>query len=126
LLFLLQVISFAGSGAIKPQQNELADLAVEVNKTLPRMADESTELTSVEARENTFVYNHTMPEYAVEDLDLEAFGEAMRVQVVAHVCSTPQIRELFLDKGIQVKYAYVDRNGTEIAVIDVDRSHCDQ
>ncbi len=102
----------------------LAEVASEVNRTLPRMIDEETKLISVEGRDGVFTFNYTLVNHGIEDLDPEAFGMDLQAEMVERACSAPGIRNNLLAKGVTVRYRYTDRSDQLLGEIDVEGSQC--
>jgi hypothetical protein len=112
------------AGGSASSEVDFGQVADEANRSLPQMVDEETELTSVESLDRVFVYNHTMVNFVREDLDVQAFAEAIGAELPRRACSTPEVRDNLLARGQVVRYRYVDKNGERLAEVDVDISQC--
>ena len=97
--------------------------AAEVNKTLPKMIDEETELTRVSALEGVVVYNYRLVNATSTDVNPDAFA-AVKAQLIKGACTTPQTHDKFLKQDITLRYSYVDKDKHPIASFDVTLADC--
>jgi hypothetical protein len=102
----------------------LSKIADEVNKNVPMTIDEGTVLINVSGSDGLLAYNCRLVNIARVDLDLNAFKREMKPQITNAACTSPDLRSKFLDKGVTLRYSYVDRNDAHVAAIDVTRADC--
>ena len=80
----------------------------------------------MEGLEGVFVHHYRLVQADVSTLDLGVFLERSKAERVAKVCSSQEVREDLLDRGITVRYSYVDQDHRPIGSIDVTPSDCSQ
>jgi hypothetical protein len=99
----------------------------ELNRSVPKVIDRDTELTSVAALPNAILYRYRLLTLSVNDLDAPAVAAMKRdhaVAVVNSACTTPQTRDSFLKRGVTMKYMYVDRDSRFLLEIAVTPADC--
>jgi hypothetical protein len=114
-----------GSLTRSRSQAALNAVASELNKSLPMMVDQNTELMHVGAGEHgVIVYHYRL-------LNLDAWKEnprdlvdRLRPDVVTRVCATPATSDGLLRRGVKMRFAYVDRHRYQIAAFDVSSDNC--
>ena len=104
-------------------QNDLDQVATELNKTLPKTLDQTTQLTHVQALPGVLVYEYTLLE-DVSGLTPSQFSEELRKTSVRDNCANPELRSRFLTRGISLRHSFVDRQGVRFASIDVTPADC--
>ncbi len=102
----------------------LKKVAAEVNRTLPKMVDSETEMTSVDGLDATAVYNYRLVNVEAASVNAEQLVGALKPQVTKAVCAAPQTRDKFLRQGITLRYTYADKNGQRVASFDVVPTDC--
>ena len=122
-------LAWSGSKAFFSQRHVaspevLARVAAEMNKTLPMMVDEDTELSSTIGVSGVLVYNYRLVNHSASDIDPAQFTAAIKPQVTNAACSTPETRDGFLKKGVSLRYMYGDKERTHVATIDVAPRDC--
>jgi len=100
-------------------EKALFEAASQMNKNLPMMIDSETRLDSTMASPGKiFIYSYTVVNYTIAELDVEAFTNAMRPNLVNHT-KTSKDMESFRKNKVTLKYNYRDKNGREIAQITI-------
>jgi len=105
-------------------QATLSQLASEMNRKLPMMADRDTEVTSTIGLEGMFVYNYRLLNQRAEDVDPSWLVQTVRPLIVNAACSTPGTRDTLLKFGVTMRYMYYDQNRRFIAMVDVTPKDC--
>ena len=105
-------------------QQALSKVASELNKTLPMMVDQETELTNVLGLEATIVYNYRLVNMRASELDASRLLNELKPRVSTAACTTPQTRDDFLKKGVTMRYVYYDASRAHIASFDVNAASC--
>ena len=105
------------------QTKILMKTASELNANLPMSVDAETILFSTSGVQNKFVYNYQLPNYEVDNVDIDAFVDSMAPSLNNFVCTTEDMKA-FRDMQIIVSYSYYDANKKQITVIDVDTTSC--
>jgi hypothetical protein len=124
-LFLLGQGGQAGSVRSKAlPETVLARAAEEANRMLPRMVDRDTELSSTMALPGVLVYKYRLVNYSVDQRDPATLVAALRPVVTSSACTTPQTRDVFLKRGVTLRYTFADRDRTFIAEFDVNGADC--
>jgi hypothetical protein len=91
----------------------------ELRPHYPMQLDSETRLDAVTAGENALHHHYTLLNAALEDLDVEATRSALMPLVRQQAQSTPFLK-LLMDKGAIIAFHYHDREGREIATIEVN------
>ena len=128
LLVVVWVTNFLGTHSANRSglvpEAALARVADEVNKTLPRMLDQETEMSTTMALPGVFVYKYRLVNYSVEQLEPAKLVAKLRPAVINTACTSPPTRDGFLKRGVAVRYTYEDRDRKYIAKIDVSAADC--
>ncbi|ALO44259.1 hypothetical protein [Pseudoalteromonas phenolica] len=102
---------------------ELTKTAAMLNKNGPVMLDEETRLDSVATFKNYIIYNNTMVNYSVEQLDPNQFTTLLQDIVIKPLCSNKDLKA-FQDYGVTMVYRYLDKSGNFISELSKDMSTC--
>lgn len=102
---------------------ELTKTAAMLNKNGPVMLDEETRLDSVATYKDYIIYNNTMVNYSVEQLDPNQFTTLLQDIVIKPLCSNKDLKA-FQDYGVTMVYRYVDKSGNFISELSKDMSTC--
>lgn len=101
----------------------LMQAASQINANLPMNIDAETILFATAGVHNKFVYNYQLPNVQKEQLDINAFVDAMSPNINNFVCTTKDMKA-FRDLKIVVSYSYYDVNNKQLTSIDVDTKEC--
>ena len=101
----------------------LMQTASQLNQNLPIMVDAETRLDSTVGINREFRYNYTMINYSAEEIETEAFTDAMQPRLINAVCTTKEM-EVFVKNNIPVSYVYHGKNGKQFMTITVNLSQC--
>jgi hypothetical protein len=104
-------------------QNDLDLVATEMNKTLPKNIDATTQLTHVQALPGVLVYEYTFLQ-DVSGLKTSAFAANLKTTSVRDNCANQELRDRYLKRGISLRHSFSDRQGMRIASIDVAPADC--
>lgn len=102
----------------------LSKVAAEINRSVPVMIDQETELLPVQGADGMLIYNYRLVSYSSAQLDAKKFAAGAKQRVAQSACSRPETRDDFLKKGVTLRYAYFDKDKQHIATIDVTPSDC--
>lgn len=103
--------------------SQIAQLAGEINSTLPRMVDSATRLDkAVAGPGGTITYLYTMPRQTAADFDLSMSAEAAKV-IKAHACGSLPLLDM-LQRGARATYVYRGADGKEIVRTEVRFIDC--
>ena len=87
------------------------------------MVDAETRLDSTGGINKQFFYSYTMINHSAEEINTEAFTDAMQPRLINGVCTTKEM-EVFMKNNIPVSYVYRGKNGKQFLTITVDPSQC--
>jgi hypothetical protein len=105
-------------------QEFLAGIAAEINRSVPIMIDQETELMPAVGAPGMLIYNYRLVSYSVTQVDHERFAAGAKERVKQGVCGRPETRDSLLKKGVILRYSYFDRDKQHIATVDVAPSDC--
>jgi hypothetical protein len=106
--------------SMKPSpENELMQMANEMNKTCPVMVDAETQLDNGMAiSKNTFQYNYTLVNMERAKIDTNEFKSYMLPNIIGPLRTNPQMK-YFRDNKITMNYKYVDRKKEHVMIISI-------
>jgi hypothetical protein len=102
----------------------LSKIAAEINRSVPVMIDQETELMPAVGAPGMLIYNYRLVSYSVAQLDHNRFATGAKEKVSQGACNRPETRDSFLKKGVTLRYSYFDKDKQHIATIDVKPSDC--
>ena len=102
---------------------ELTKTAAMLNKNGPVMLDEETRLDSVTTFSSYIIYNNTMINYSVEQLDTNQFTTLLQDIVIKPLCGNKDLKA-FKEYGVTMVYRYLDKSGNFICELSKDMSSC--
>ena len=105
-------------------QEYLNKIAAEINRSVPVMIDQETELMPVAGAPGMLIYNYRLVGYSVTKLDHEKFAAGAKQRVTQGACGRPETRDEFLKKGVTLRYSYFDKDKQHIATVDVTPADC--
>lgn len=99
-----------------------------IKKTLPKKIDNITTWTDI-------VYENNVIDYVYQaDMDMSKFNDkekaALKADIEKVACAQayaemcPRIKPMFIDKGINMKIRYYDKNNTEISFCEFNEENC--
>jgi hypothetical protein len=108
-----------------PRSQEFLDtIAAEINKSVPIMIDQETELMPAAGAPGMLIYNYRLVSYSVAQLDPNRFAKGAKERVTQGACNRPETRDGFLKKGVTLRYSYYDKDRQHIATFDVQPADC--
>jgi hypothetical protein len=105
-------------------QEYLSRIAAEINRSVPVMIDQETELMPVAGAPGMLIYNYRLVSYSVTKLDHQKFAAGAKQRVTQSACGRPETRDEFLKKGVTLRYSYFDKDKQHIATVDVTPADC--
>jgi len=105
-------------------QEYLSRIAAEINRSVPVMIDQETELMPVAGAPGMLIYKYRLVGHSVTKLDHEKFAAGAKQRVTQGACGRPETRDEFLKKGVTLRYSYFDKDKQHIATIDVTPTDC--
>src|SRR3972149_6832038 len=105
-------------------QEYLSRIAAEINRSVPMMIDQETELMPVAGAPGMLIYNYRLVGYSVTKLDHQKFAAGAKEKDTQGACGRPETRDEFLKKGVTLRYSYFDKDKQHIATIDVTPADC--
>jgi hypothetical protein len=105
-------------------QTRLSRIAAELNRSVPVMIDQETELMPVQGAEGVLIYNYRLVHYSIGQIDRAQFAVGAKPRLAQAACNTEETRDDFLKKGVTLRYVYYDKDKQHIATIDVTPADC--
>lgn len=102
----------------------LSRIAGEINRSVPVMIDQETELMPSEGREGMLIYNYRLVSYAAAQINPTKFAAGVKQKVTQEACNRVETRDDFLKKGVTLRYSYFDKEKQPIATVDVTPADC--
>jgi hypothetical protein len=122
--FYLAAPGWLEESADPRSQEFLGKIAAEINRSVPMMIDQETELMPAEGAPGTLIYNYRLVSYSIAQVDQERFAAGAKERVKQNACGRPETRDNLLKKGVTLRYSYFDKDKQHIATIDVAPSDC--
>ena len=112
-------------GEPDPRSQQFLDrVAAEINRSVPVMIDQETELMPAAGAPGMLIYNYRLVNVSFAQLDHNKFAAGAKERLKQGVCSRPETRDDFLKKGVTLRYSYFDKDKQHIATVDVVPSDC--
>ena len=105
-------------------QEFLGKIAAEINRSVPLMIDQETELMPAAGAPGMLIYNYRLVSYSAAQVDSQRFAANARARIAQSVCIRPETRDDFLKKGVTLRYSYFDKDKQHIATVDVTPADC--
>ena len=105
-------------------QEYLSKIAAEINRSVPVMIDQETELMPAAGSPGMLIYNYRLVGYSVTKLDHQKFAAGAKQKITQGACGRPETRDEFLKKGVTLRYSYFDKDKEHIATVDVTPADC--
>lgn len=107
----------------KVTESQLLETADLLNKSLPLMVDNVTQLYRVSAEKKQLTYHYQIVGTNSSEIDPSVFYKRMRPQLVTQACAATDMKAIF-QNGVAVAYSYKASNNTLIASIVVTPDDC--
>lgn len=103
-----------------PSLNQnLIEVANELNKNCPMMIDEQTKLVNAAALpDNVFIYNYMLTNLERDGIDIEEATKTMEPILINNIKSNPDMK-YFKDNNVTLSYSYKDKHGVFVMKINV-------
>lgn len=102
---------------------ELTKAIIEINASAPQKLDDDTRLDSAATFRDFIIYNNTMTNYTVEQLDVKIIDSIIEENVINNLCSNKALSGL-IESGVTMAYRYHGKNGQFITELSKDMSTC--
>ena len=102
----------------------LGRVAAEINRSVPVMIDQETELLPAVGAKGMLMYNYRLVKYSVAQVDAKKFAVGAEQRLRQNACASPEMRDDFLKKDVTLRYSYYDKNKQHIATVDVTPADC--
>ena len=86
-------------------QEFLAKIAAEINRSIPTMIDQETELMPAVGAPGMLIYSYRLVSYSVTQVDHDRFAAGAKERVKQGACSRPETRDSLLKKGVTLRYS---------------------
>jgi hypothetical protein len=103
---------------------DVAAASTQLNRRLPIMVDQETQIVSTAALDHVLQYNYQLIHVTVGQVDTTVLAAAARPQVTQFACSTPQTLNAVLKRGVTLRYSYADNKGQHLFTFDVTAHDC--
>lgn len=107
-----------------PTADQLQAVARQLSERTPMMVDGETELTSVGAESGAIIYYFRLVNVEASAVPADKLEAAAWTAVTDKVCTNPQTRRNFLERGITMHYSYNDTHGQFLLSFDVTAADC--
>ncbi len=94
-----------------------------MNSNLPDMVNQDMLLLETDYEDMVFSYYVSVLNYSLDSIDIGAFVEYMRPNLVENVCTLDR-HQNFINKNISIRYVYSDKNQVEFTEIIVQPADC--
>ena len=112
-------------GEPDPRSQEFLDrITAEINRSVPAMIDQETELMPAASEPGMLIYNYRLVNVSVAQVDHNKFAAGAKERLSQGACNRPETRDDFLKKGVTLRYSYFDKDKQHIATVDVTPSDC--
>ena len=105
-------------------QEFLAKIAAEINRSIPVMIDQETELMPAVGAPGMLNYNYRLVNVSAAQVDYNKFASGAKERLKESACNRPETRDNFLKKGVTLRYSYFDKDKQHIATVDVTPADC--
>jgi hypothetical protein len=105
-------------------QEVLGKIAAEINRSIPVMIDQETELMPAVGAPGMLIYNYRLVNVLVAQVDHNKFAAGAKERLKQGACNRPETRDNFLKKGVTLRYSYFDKDKQHIATVDVTPADC--
>ncbi len=102
----------------------LKGVAAGINRSVPVMIDEETELMPAQGAQGMLIYNYRLVSYSAAQVNPEKFTAGVKQKVTQSACNRPETSEEFLKQGVTLRYSYFDKDKKHIATVDVTPADC--
>jgi hypothetical protein len=102
----------------------LGKIAEEINRSVPVMIDQETELLPAAGAPGMLIYNYRLVSYSAAQLDAKKFATGAQQRLKQNACTNAETRDDFLKKGVTLRYSYYDKDKQHIATVDVTPADC--
>ena len=116
--------AYFGSQEDPRSVKHLEKVAAEINRSVPVMIDQETDLLPAVGAPAMLIYNYRLVSYSAAQLDATRFATGAKQRLRQNACANPETRDDFLKKGVTLRYSYYDKDKQHIATIDVTPADC--
>ena len=131
LLFIIFLFITVNLSAVETEEDkrflerELGNVAMELNKKVPKMVDKITRLEKVVAFRNEVAYQYSIITYSKADFTgkLEGLFDGIKVNYKNKICEEKS-GYFLLEKGAVFKYTFNDKNGDFLSSFQISIKDC--
>jgi hypothetical protein len=105
-------------------QEFLGKIAAEINRSIPVMIDQETELMPAVGEPGMLIYNYRLVNVSAAQVDYNKFASGAKERLKESACNRPETLDNFLKKGVTLRYSYFAKDKQHIATIDVTPADC--
>src|SRR5215475_5230894 len=103
-----------------PRSQEFLDkIAAEINRSIPVMIDQETELMPAVGALGMLIYNYRLVNVSAAQVDYNRFAAGAKERLREGACNRPASRANFLKKDVPLRYSSFDKHKQHIASADV-------
>ena len=108
-----------------PRSQEFLDkIAAEINRSIPVMIDQETELMPAVGAPGMLIYNYRLVNVSAAQVNHNRFAAGAKERLREGACNRPETRDNFLKKDVTLRYSYFDKDKQHIATVDVTPADC--
>lgn len=108
--------------------DELSSMMESIRQTLPKKIDDITTWTNIDYSDKTinYIYKADIDTSSYTDTDKEALRQSIKDEACqkAYTDMCPKIKPMFIDKGINMKIRYFDKNDQELNFCEFNAETC--
>lgn len=126
LTIILCLIFLNGCGKDNPSEDIhtlLINTSDRMNINLPDMVNQDMLLLETAYKDMEFSYFVSVLNYSIDDVNIDAFHEFMRPNLINDVC-TSERHQKFINKDVSIRYVYSDEKQQEFTEITIHPADC--
>ncbi len=123
---VLCLLFLHGCGQDNPSEDIhtlLINTSDRMNVNLPDMVNQDMLLLDTAYKDMEFSYFVSVLNYSIDDVDIDAFHEFMRPNLINDIC-TSERHQKFISKGVSIRYVYSDEKQQEFTTMIIHPADC--
>lgn len=111
---------------LQPPGSEAAlrEMALELNRSLPKMIDADTQLAFTSGADHEFAFHYKIVSRKAEEVQVGPFEAELRKRLIPASCSDHDLQERFFKNGTTVSHQFQGSDGMPIVTVDVTPQDC--